>query len=101
MEVERKAGRSTKECVVTVSTRLGPDRLEISIHDTGPGIALEDREKVFEPLFSTKPSGIGLGMPIVQHILDQHGGGVEINSEPGEGTEIVLWVPVNTQEGTR
>ena len=49
--------------------------------------------RVFEPLFSTKGFGVGLGMPIVKQIMEQHGGGIEIVSEQGRGTGVTLWLP--------
>ena len=50
--------------------------------------------RVFEPLYSTKTFGVGLGMPLVRQVMEQHGGGVEITNEEGRGTEVVLWLPL-------
>ena len=61
--------------------------------DTGPGIPEYVQEKIFEPLFSTKSFGVGLGMSAVKQIMQQHGGGIEIETEAGHGTEITLWLP--------
>ena len=49
--------------------------------------------KIYEPLFSTKSFGVGLGMPTVKQIMEQHGGGIEIESEEGRGTTVTLWLP--------
>ena len=70
------------------------DRLEIRFSDTGPGIPDDVLDRVFEPLFSTKSFGVGLGLSIVKSILEQHSGGVEIESKVGLGTTVVLWLPV-------
>ena len=70
--------------------------IEISIRDTGSGITEDVLEKIFEPLFSTKGFGVGLGMPTVKQILDQHGGGVGIVSEKDLGTTVTMWLPMNT-----
>jgi signal transduction histidine kinase len=86
-------GPSTEDRIIVVSRVIG-ERLEIDIKDTGPGISDEVMEKVFEPLFSTKSFGVGLGLPIVKNILEQHRGGVEITSEVGKGTTVTLWAPV-------
>ena len=81
---------------LTVATRRADRGLELSIKDTGVGIAPDAREKVFEPLYSTKSFGTGLGLALVKQIAEQHGGGVEIMGEPENGTEIVLWLPLPT-----
>lgn len=80
---------------ITVSTRLTDQRFEIILRDTGPGIRTDELERIFEPLFSTRSFGVGLGMPIVRNIMAQHGGDVEINSSDGEGTSILLWLPLS------
>lgn len=71
-----------------------PERVEICVRDTGPGMAEEVRSRAFEPLFSTRKFGVGLGLPIAKQILEQHGGGVEVDSERGRGTTVTLWLPV-------
>ncbi len=78
---------------LTVSTGLSGDRVEIRIADEGPGFAREALARAFEPLYSTKNFGVGLGLPIVKQIVEQRGGGVEIDSEEGAGTRITLWLP--------
>lgn len=65
------------------------------IKDNGIGISEEVKTKMFEPLFSTKGFGVGLGMPTVDQILKQHQGDIRVNSTLGEGTEIYLRVPVS------
>ena len=83
---------------IHVKTRITSNRLEIRITDTGPGMSPETQEKVFEPLYSTKNFGVGLGMPIVKNIMEDHRGGVEIETEPGKGTTMILWLPYSSTE---
>lgn len=78
---------------LTVASRLNGERVEIEIMDTGPGIPEDILPQVLEPLFSTKSFGTGLGLPTVQRIMEEHGGGLEISSEEGRGTQVVLWLP--------
>lgn len=79
---------------VRIATAAGPaGGSEVSVSDDGIGIAPENLEKVFDPFFSTKPSGTGLGLAMVHRILDAHGGSVAIDSTPGAGTTVVLRLP--------
>jgi signal transduction histidine kinase len=82
---------------ITVNTRAS-DPAEIIIEDTGPGIAPDVLLKVFEPLFSTKSFGTGLGLPTVRQIIEQHGGTVTIDSELGRGTRVCLRVPLADEQ---
>ena len=83
---------------LTVQTCASGGRAEMRFVDTGPGMTPEVLEKAFEPLFSTKGFGVGLGMPTVKQIMEQHGGGIEVSSEAGRGTTVVLWLPIETQQ---
>jgi signal transduction histidine kinase len=67
--------------------------VEVRIEDTGVGIAPENLAKVFEPYFTTKEVGIGLGLALTKQILEQHGGGIEISSQVGKGTVARLRLP--------
>lgn len=78
---------------ITVSTILQQDRVEIQVEDNGDGIAVDDLPRIFEPLFSTKGFGTGLGLPLVRQVLEQHDGGVTVSSTPGKGSLVLLWLP--------
>lgn len=80
---------------LTVNSRVVDDRLEMVFRDNGPGIAPDTLDKIWEPLFSTKSFGVGLGLPTVKQIMEQHGGGIQVHSQLGQGTEVVLWLPLN------
>ena len=68
--------------------------IHLSIQDSGVGIPGEDMNKLFDPFFSTKEGGIGLGLSIAHRIIDQHHGKIEVESTPGEGTLFTVWLPV-------
>jgi signal transduction histidine kinase len=68
--------------------------LEIQFQDSGTGIKPEDLPKVFEPYFTTKEVGIGLGLALTKQIVEEHGGQIEISSEPGQGTTVRLRLPL-------
>jgi len=88
--------KDKKNARLHIKTQENNERVEIVITDTGSGIANDVLEKIFEPLFSTKGFGVGLGMPTVKQIMEQHGGGIEINSEVDKGTSVTLWLPKST-----
>jgi two-component system sensor histidine kinase HydH len=78
---------------VTVNLLAEEDRAVVEVIDNGSGIAPENREKIFLPFFTTKPSGTGLGMAIVKKIVDLHGGDVGVESAPGSGTRVRISLP--------
>ena len=67
--------------------------LEVAVSDTGDGIAAADVSHVFEPFFSTKPEGTGLGLALVHRIVQDHGGEIDVRSSPGLGTTFTLTLP--------
>jgi signal transduction histidine kinase len=84
------------EPILTTTTRSLGDRVEISIRDNGTGISPEVREKMFNPFFTTKPAGEGTGLGLsISHdiIVKQHSGSIEIDSEPGEYSEVRIILP--------
>jgi len=87
------------EGVLTVTTRKTDGRVEVVFEDNGPGIGPDVLPRIFEPLFSTKGFGVGLGLPVVKQIMEQHGGGIEVETAEGRGTRIVLRLPTRRPEG--
>ncbi|MCU0663144.1 MAG: ATP-binding protein [Myxococcota bacterium] len=70
-----------------------PNGVVVSVRDNGNGILVEHQSRVFEPFFSTKPSGIGLGLSVVRRIVEDHGGAIDLSSTPGQGTQVRLIFP--------
>ena len=87
-----------RDCVLTIDSHVDEHAWTLRISDTGPGVDPAHQAEVFEPLFSTKPFGVGLGLPVVAQIMAQHGGGVGLDSELGRGTTVSLWIPVESPE---
>lgn len=73
----------------------GEDWALVVVEDNGPGIAEEDRPKVLDPFFTTKKEGTGLGLSICQNMIEQHGGTLRLDSEPGRGTRLSILLPLN------
>ena len=85
--------------MLTVTVHMTADGwAEVSFADTGPGIAPEDLDRVFRPLFSTKANGVGFGLSISKMIIDKHGGTVEAKSELGKGVTIIIQLPLHTDK---
>ncbi len=74
--------------------KSGASQVEVRISDTGPGIPREVIKKIFNPFFTTREKGTGLGLAIVQSIVDNHNGDVEVVSQEGQGTTIIVRLPL-------
>ncbi len=80
--------------LLTIRTRVSRGYLRIEFEDRGSGINPADRENIFQPFFTTKERGSGLGLFIVSHIVQAHGGQIEVNSKPGEGSVFIVQLPL-------
>ncbi len=69
--------------------------IEVSVSDTGSGIGEEELGKIFNPYFTTKKLGIGLGLAITKKIVEEHGGQISVTSRALEGTTVVIGFPIN------
>jgi signal transduction histidine kinase len=95
---KKSESSKNKDMRLSIESRIHQDRVEVIISDNGEGIAQADLDKIYEPLYSTKSFGVGLGLPIVKGIMEQHLGGIEIDSKVGIGTKVTLWLP--TKKGS-
>jgi len=78
---------------VTITGRHDGGMDTVSIHDAGMGIAAEDRQRIFEPLFPQKFNGHGLGLTICRQMVESHGGTIELAEKGVPGTTLVLQFP--------
>jgi PAS domain S-box-containing protein len=78
---------------ISIATGATARGVEIVVEDNGPGMATSVLTRIREPLFTTKSFGTGLGLPAIEQIIEQHGGGLEIWSEEGKGARFTLWWP--------
>ena len=98
-----------KDGVIVIRTRLakanvhpvegvGGDRIELTISDTGWGISRDDQSRIFDPFFTTKATGHGLGLAVVQKVVQGLGGDIQIESELGHGTTFRILLPAQSQK---
>ena len=100
----RRSLMGTQQCAdyaptIWLTTRRKEDVAEIRFKDNGPGIPSEVIDRIFNPFFTTKPTGkgTGLGLSICSDIVREHGGDIQVTSEPGEYTEMVITLPLIAQ----
>jgi len=80
---------------IRIRLSLLPDRVRMQLVDTGEGIPKDNLQRVFEPYFTTRASGTGLGLSVVDRIVREHRGRIRIHSEPGKGTCVVIDFPLS------
>jgi signal transduction histidine kinase len=83
---------------VTIQAKPAGPFIELDVIDTGKGMAPEVAAKAFRPFFSTRPGGTGLGLPTTRKIIEAHGGGIALQSEPGHGSKFTLRLPAAQKE---
>jgi len=85
------------EPAVSVSTKKINDKVEITVADNGNGIPQNILDKIFQPFFTTKPTGqgTGLGLSLAYDIVKAHGGEIRVETKEGEGSEFVVQIPMN------
>jgi len=83
-----------KDGEIIFATRARPNGVTVTITDDGPGIPEENMEKIFEPLFTSKQEGAGLGLPICLDILEKLGGTISARSESGKGASFIVELPL-------
>jgi two-component system, NtrC family, sensor kinase len=86
--------------MISVSSQIGADRdaVEVVVEDTGCGIPMDIIDKMFDPFFSTKPQGTGLGLAVSYGIVQNHKGSIRVSSNPGEGARFTVELPVSFEE---
>jgi two-component system sensor histidine kinase HydH len=86
---------------IRIAGRCDKDWLVVEVSDKGPGIRSEDMARVFEPFYTTKEKGSGLGLFSVKRIVEAHRGRVTIEAASGSGTTVKTWLPVEKGKGSR
>ena len=81
-----------------ITTRFDQERVYIIITDTGKGIPPDILHKIFEPYFTTKPDGSGLGLTMTYKVMKEHGGDIQVHSDIGKGTRFTLILPITRSE---
>jgi signal transduction histidine kinase len=84
---------------LTIETAAADGRASVSVTDTGAGIAPEHLARLFQPLFTTKARGIGLGLAVARRLAEANGGTIEVRSESGRGSRFTVLLPAAGAEG--
>lgn len=94
---ESESGPARELILRAAATRSGHGTPVATLHviDTGPGMDAQTRDRVFQPYFTTKAGGSGLGLPTAKRIVEAHGGTLRVHSEPGKGTDIAIELPAS------
>lgn len=82
---------------ISISSGLKSEKVEIEVLDNGIGIPSENLRKIFNPYYSTKEQGFGLGLSLIHNIIYKHGGKITVSSERGKGTKFTILLPVDSQ----
>jgi signal transduction histidine kinase len=92
------AATGAKELILRTARAVDQDRrpvVVLHVIDTGPGIAPEVKDRIFQPYVTTKSGGTGLGLPTARRLIEGHEGRIEVHSEPGRGTDFLVTFPAN------
>jgi len=96
--VDAVCQQSGRHRLVSVVSSAGPERMaRVTFRDTGPGISPELEESIFEPFYTTKENGMGMGLSIARSIVDSHGGTIKVKSRSAPGAVIELTLPLERQ----
>ncbi len=96
VDEKKKSGVNNYEPTVSVSTKKIVNKVEIKVADNGNGIPQKIVDKIFQPFFTTKPTGqgTGLGLSLSYDIIKAHGGEIKVESKEGEGSEFIIFLPL-------
>jgi nitrogen fixation/metabolism regulation signal transduction histidine kinase len=87
--------------ILSIKTEVSGDEFILLIADNGEGVSPENLSRIFEPFFSTRQNGLGIGLPMTKRVIEEHGGRVEFSSTEGKGSEVklILPIPANSVSG--
>jgi signal transduction histidine kinase len=94
--IEAVRGQQAERCRVRIDVQVGPDSAGVVVRDWGPGVPPEQRARLFEPFYTTKCDGLGMGLSISRSIVEAHGGTIRVSSAGGGGTIFHVVLPAAT-----
>lgn len=86
--------------ILIIKTEISESEFILSITDNGEGVSPENLSRIFEPFFSTRQNGLGIGLPMTKRVMEEHGGRVEFNSIEGKGSVVKLILPMPANNAT-
>ena len=96
-EKKKQSAEGGYDPTIAITTKKLDDKIEIRVKDNGNGIPQKVLDKIFQPFFTTKPTGqgTGLGLSLAYDIIKAHGGEIKVETKEGEGTAFIISLPVN------
>lgn len=94
LNIIKNAMNATEKGSITIETRQSGDEVKLFIRDTGTGMDEKTQAKIFEPYFTTKATGTGLGLTVCYKVIKEHRGDISVRSKIGEGTEFQISIPI-------
>jgi signal transduction histidine kinase len=95
--VDAMVEAGTRPRILSMQSRANDNGVLVSVRDTGPGLSASDAEQVFEPFYTTKTDGIGIGLAISRSIVEAHGGSIWASAEAGQGATFSFTLPIHPQ----
>ena len=89
------------EKIINVTSSAQNDRIVVTISDSGPGVPLHMRKKVFDPFYTTKEGNTGIGLSLCYRIVVDHGGSLTVNDNDRDGAEFKIELPLRAEKGTQ
>ncbi len=99
--MEAMSAKAPSQRVINLTTRANDKKIEIAVVDFGPGVAAENKTRLFEPFFTTRQHGLGLGLSICSTIIKAHGGTLSIESSASVGATAVVALPTPEPDHVR
>ena len=95
IEAMNNVGRASRELDITTTKEANSEHVMVAVRDTGPGLKPENLNRIFEPFYTTKSDGMGMGLSICRYIIEEHGGRLWATGSHGRGAMFQFTIPLD------